>query len=219
MVRQGGYEYWDARAQIFDESTERITSRETETLINEWLLANVNEHDSALDLGCGTGRYAAVIAGSAARVIAADRSPAMLEEARKKLCKHDNVSLRQEDCLHTSFDNEFFDVVVMGNLLHIVRSPERVVKESFRLLKPGGRLLAVDYTSKGMRLSAVLRMMLTILTTWGLPSTDNRIVAPDTLRGMASAAGFEAVEAELIGPTVKAVCLNARKPDLGPNAV
>ena len=218
MARQGGYEYWDARARIFDKSTERIISEETEALIDEWLIAKVNAHDSVLDLGCGTGRYAAVIAGSAVRVVAADRSPAMLDEARKKLCGYDNVSLRKEEAFHTSFDDESFDVVVMGNLLHIVRSPEQVVEESFRLLKPGGRLLAVDYTSKGMSLLAVLRMMLTILTTWGLPSTDNRIVAPDTLRRMASAAGFEAVDAELMGPSVKAVCLNARKPDSGPNA-
>ena len=212
MARQGGYEYWDARAHLFDESTARITSKETEALIDEWLLAIVRTQDTVLDLGCGTGRYSAAIAGSVMRVTAADRSPAMLDAAMRKLHKYKNVSLQQEDCFHTSFRNASFDAVIMGNLLHIVRSPARVVGECFRLLKPGGRLLAVDYTSKGMRLPAVLRMMFTILTTWGLPSTDNRVVTPEMLKQLASNAGFEAVEAELLGPSVKAVCLCARKP-------
>ena len=67
--------------------------------------------------------------------------------------------------------------------------------------------------AKGMHLSAVLRMMVAILTKWGLRSADNRIVTPEMLRQMTSAAGFEAVEAELLGPSVKAACLSARKPD------
>ncbi len=211
MARLGGHEYWDARAHGFDRWNDKIVAEQTERLIDRWLRERLDADASLLDLGSGTGRYADVVAPAVARVTATDLAPKMLAEARRKLSRHDNVEVRQEDSYATSFANESFDIVVMGNLLHIVAEPERVLAEAHRLLRPGGRLLAIDYTSKGMALRHVARMAFTILRTWGLPSTDNRIVDPDGISAMAQAAGFRVVSCALIGPKVKAVVLDARR--------
>lgn len=215
MKRNGGWEYWEEKAADFDRWNEKIVGRETESLLDRWLLTKITKDDSVLELGCGTGRYSILIAETEAQLTSADQSPAMLEETRKKLAGLENVCVRREDCFDTSFTDSAFDVVFMGNLLHIVKTPENAVREAYRILKPGGKLLAIDYTSKGMSGMAIARMVFTILTTWGLPSKDNRAVAPEDLRQMAVAAGFEIREAELLGQSVKAVCLHAEKIEKG----
>ena len=211
MKRIGGWEYWEDKAANFDKWNEKIVGHDTEHLLDGWLLPKITTADSVLDLGCGTGRYSVVIADAAAHLTSTDQSPAMLEEARKKLAEFRNVNVQREDCFATSFADASFDVVFMGNLLHIVSLPEDVVKEAYRVLKPGGRLLAIDYTSKGMSLPALARMIFSILTTWGLPSKDNQVVTPESVSQMAANAAFKVIESNLMGSSAKAVCLHAEK--------
>ncbi len=211
MKRSGGWEYWEDKAANFDKWNERIVGKETESQLNSWLQTKISMDDSVLDLGCGTGRYSMIIAKTGAQLISADQSPAMLEETRKKLSDLGNTCVQREDCFDTSFMDSSFDVVFMGNLLHIVKSPEDAVREAFRILKPGGKFLAIDYTSMGMSGIAILRMIFTILTTWGLPSKDNRVLTPEDVSKMATDEGFTVKQAELMGPSTKAVCLHAEK--------
>ncbi len=211
MKRIGGWEYWERKAHSFDRWNTRITEPKTERLLDEWLQSKLGAGDSVIELGCGTGRYTTVIAKTVAQVVAGDQSPAMLLEAQKKTANFKNVSVQREDCFGTTFPDTSFDVVFMGTLLHIVQLPERAVAEARRLLKPGGRLLAIDYTSNGMTFFAIARMAIAILTTWGLPSKDNQVVSPEDIRRMVADAGLNVKTCELLGPSVKAVCLQAVK--------
>jgi ubiquinone/menaquinone biosynthesis C-methylase UbiE len=214
MARLRGYEYWDEKARSYDKWNEKIVGGgKTEELIDAWLLAQVHADDIVLDLGCGTGRYASVLAGAVAHVTAADMAPAMLEEAGKKLARFDNVSVQRQDCFRTSFGADTFDVLVLGNLLHVVTSPESVVREALRLLRPGGRLHTIDYTGSGMSPFALMRLMFRILTTWGLPSPDNQLVDTESMRRMVTDAGFQVTECVLLGDSTKAVCLQATRPE------
>ena len=83
MTRKGGHEYWEERATSFDELQRHITGEETDREIERWLLDKMEDGDTVLDLGCGTGRYTAIIVDSVRHVTAADMAPAMLDEARK----------------------------------------------------------------------------------------------------------------------------------------
>ncbi len=212
MARLGGYAYWNERAHLFDEATRRIVAEDTERLIDAWLLQRVTKDDEVLDLGCGTGRYADVLAPAVRRVIATDMAPRMLAEAEKKLQRHPNVSVQKADCYHCPFSAESFDVVVAGNLLHIVEAPKQVVREASRLLRPGGRLFAVDYTATGMRPLAVAKMLVAVLRNWGLPSRDNRNMSPAQIEALANGLDLEVRRCQLVGAGVKAVCLEARRP-------
>ncbi len=212
MTRKGGHEYWEERATSFDELQRHITGEETDREIERWLLDKMEDGDTVLDLGCGTGRYTAIIVDSVRHVTAADMAPAMLDEARKKLGDRNDVAVREEDCFNTSFEEGSFDAVLLANVLHIVSWPEWVMLEAFRLVRPGGHVLAIDYTGKGMSVWASLKMTLRYLRTWGMPPSTGRMLGPVELTDLAQRVGFEVEESTLLGAETKAACLHARKP-------
>ena len=210
--RQGGFQYWEDRAYRFAENQRSITGEDTEDCIDNWLSGKFQGNEHILDLGCGTGRYTGIIASMAGSVIAADRSPSMLEQARTVSENWKNITAQMEDCYTTSFSDELFDCVFLGNLLHIVAEPEKVMLEVFRIIRPGGSVIAVDYTGQGMRLAATLKMIIRYLRVWGLPPGTSQRLGTEELTALAESAGFQVRESILVGKDTKAACLEAQKP-------
>ncbi len=107
--------------------------------------------DSVLDLGTGTGRMLEMLAPQASRAVGLDVSPAMLGVARVNLdaagLRH--VQLRQGDAYALPSDLQGFDLVILHQVLHFLDDPGRAVREASRALKPGGRLLVVDFAPHG----------------------------------------------------------------------
>ncbi len=96
------------------------------------------------DLGCGTGQMSATIAPYVARVIAIDGSAEMLGAARARLQDQPNVDLRQGALESLPLDDAALDLALLSLVLHHQPDPARVLAESARALKPGGRVLIVD---------------------------------------------------------------------------
>jgi ArsR family transcriptional regulator len=96
------------------------------------------------DLGCGTGRVASVLAPFVARVVAVDSSAAMLQWARKRLRDHGNVDLRRGELEALPIDDERLDAAMLMLVLHHVPQPGAALREVARVLKPDGRVVAVD---------------------------------------------------------------------------
>jgi ubiquinone/menaquinone biosynthesis C-methylase UbiE/DNA-binding transcriptional ArsR family regulator len=107
--------------------------------------------DSVLDLGTGTGRMLQMLAGQASRAVGLDVSPAMLGVARANLDEAGlrHVQLRQGDVYALPPDLARFDLVILHQVLHYLDDPARAVREAARALKPGGRLLVVDFAPHG----------------------------------------------------------------------
>lgn len=103
--------------------------------------------ESVLDLGTGTGRILQVLAPKAHRAVGLDVSPAMLGVARSNLDEAGlrHVQLRQGDAYVLPSDLARFDLVILHQVLHYLDDPARAVREAARALKPGGRLLVVDF--------------------------------------------------------------------------
>jgi SAM-dependent methyltransferase len=103
--------------------------------------------DSVLDLGTGTGRMLEIVAPGTTRAVGLDVSPAMLGIARVTLdaagLRH--VQLRQGDAYALPADLNGFDLVILHQVLHYLDDPARAVREAARALRPGGRLLIVDF--------------------------------------------------------------------------
>lgn len=103
--------------------------------------------DSVLDLGTGTGRMLEMLAPGVPRAVGLDVSPAMLGVARVNLdaagLRH--VQLRQGDAYALPSDLNGFDLVILHQVLHFLDDPGRAVREAARTLRPGGRLLVVDF--------------------------------------------------------------------------
>jgi ArsR family transcriptional regulator len=96
------------------------------------------------DLGCGTGQMTAALAPFVHRVIAVDGSAAMLQAARKRLQGIENVELRRGDLEALPIDDARLDAATLALVLHHLPEPGRALTEVARVLKPGGRLLAID---------------------------------------------------------------------------
>lgn len=100
-----------------------------------------------LDLGTGTGRMLELLAPRADRAVGVDQSPPMLNLARTRLERAGlrNVQLRQGDIYALPLEGADYDLVIVHQVLHYLDDPGRAVREAARALRPGGRLLVVDF--------------------------------------------------------------------------
>lgn len=100
-----------------------------------------------VDIGTGTGRMIELFGTGATRSIGIDRSTEMLRLARVKLEEAgvEAVSLRQGDMYALPLPDGEADVVLLHQVLHYAQSPAAAIVEGARLLRPGGRLLIIDF--------------------------------------------------------------------------
>jgi ubiquinone/menaquinone biosynthesis C-methylase UbiE len=102
---------------------------------------------SLLDLGTGTGRMLELFGGAIERGLGLDLSLDMLLLARDRLERASlkNCSVRQGDLYDLPLANDSFDVVILHQVLHFLDDGARAIHEAARVLRPGGRLLVVDF--------------------------------------------------------------------------
>ena len=135
------------------------------------------EPKACLDLACGTGDIAALLASRGARVVGLDITHRMLQLARQR---RPNVAFVTGDMLGLPFGDARFDIVTTGYGLRNVPDLSAAILEIARVLKPGGMLLSLDFNKPA---NAFMRgVYLTYLTvvgsTLGLVLHGN----PDTYR-------------------------------------
>ncbi len=102
---------------------------------------------SLLDLGTGTGRMLELFGPEIERGLGLDLSLDMLALARARLdragLKH--CSVRHGDIYDLTLPRDSFDVVIIHQVLHFLDDSARAIAEAARVLRPGGRLLVVDF--------------------------------------------------------------------------
>jgi ubiquinone/menaquinone biosynthesis C-methylase UbiE len=100
--------------------------------------------ERALDAGTGTGALAFALAPHVAEVLAVDREPALLEQARLRAAAFPNVTLAEGDITQLDLVNGTFDLAGCARTLHHVRRPELAIAELTRVTRPGGHVLVID---------------------------------------------------------------------------
>src|SRR5436309_1251312 len=92
-------------------------------------------------------RHLELLAPLAERAVGIDQSPAMLAVARARLERAGlrNVQLRQGDIYAVPVERNGYDLVILHQVLHYLDDPGRALREAARVLRPGGRLLVVDF--------------------------------------------------------------------------
>ncbi len=152
--------------------------------------------ETVLDIGCGTGTLLYQILDNKPQVIATglDFSPKMLEVAREKLPKR--VELTQGDAEELPYKDKSFDLVVASDILRYITDPEKVVKEMYRVLKMGGKIILCDFCTINP-LRAVKNLFNPLSKEAGL-----RIYGEDEVKNFLSEAGFDFVNyTKVIGNT------------------
>ena len=131
-------------------------------------LSNFKEGEIGLDLCCGTGDLAIGLAKRGGVLVGMDLNRPMLLQAAARLAKRRDqcASLAQADALNLPFGNHSLDLVTVGYGLRNLGSIEDGLREITRVLKPGGRLLILDFGKPANRL---LRSAYYLYLAWILP--------------------------------------------------
>ncbi len=143
----------EAAAQFFKENAphwDRIRSLYVpETEVERAMLEAVEDRrlDDLLDIGTGTGRILQVFADRVRRGLGIDLSREMLSVARANLEKRNlrHCHVRQGDIYNLTVPQGSVDVVTIHHVLHFLDDPAAAIREAARTLRPGGRLLIVDF--------------------------------------------------------------------------
>lgn len=176
--------------------------------------AQIQSHHQVLDLAGGTGDLSALAAKqlSEGQVILADINNAMLSRGREKLVDQGVLNLVKYVQLNAEtlpFPNDHFHCIIMGFGLRNVTHQDKALEEMFRVLKPGGRAIILEF-SKTTSASLLGKLYdgysFNVLPTLGKIVCDDadsyRYLAesirkhPDqeTLKSLMEAAGFEKVD-------------------------
>ena len=116
--------------------------------------AKIKKGDVVIDLGSGAGNdcfIARADTGETGKVIGIDFTPAMISKARanaEKLSFH-NVEFRQGDIENMPVSADVADVVVSNCVLNLVPNKDAVIKDIYRVLKPGGHFSISDVVLVG----------------------------------------------------------------------
>ena len=105
-------------------------------------VADIRPGERALDLAAGTGDIAFAVAARGAKTIGLDITHRMLQLAR---AKSSAVTFITGDMISLPFASNSFDLVTTGYGLRNVPDLDAAIDEIARVLKPGGRLLSLDF--------------------------------------------------------------------------
>jgi len=141
--RRRSQEFFDRHARQWDDLARTLLPVPD---YRERLLEMVPGGGLLAEIGIGTGGLLSALAAKCSGVIGVDHSPAMLEEARRRLAQAGiaGMDLRLGEMAHLPISDGSVDCVLLNMVLHHAAAPAEVLSGIRRVLAPGGTLLLAD---------------------------------------------------------------------------
>ena len=136
--------FWDKVSGVYD-LFENIYNKSVYQSTGESVAKYIKNTDRVLECACGTGAISIFIAPVCKELLVTDYSVGMLKQAKKKLKNYDNIEYKMVDITDIEAEDNTFDVVVAGNVIHLLPDPQRAMRELTRVCKDGGRLVIPTY--------------------------------------------------------------------------
>lgn len=124
-------------------------------------LLRLSQGRRCLDIGCGVGEDTRAMAGAfGAEAVGIDVNPRMVEEAQSRSAGRPGVTFRVGDASSLPFPDASFDAGWVKRTLMHIAEPARVIAEMVRVIRPGGRVVAVEPDLEVVLLVEVTRKVL-----------------------------------------------------------
>jgi demethylmenaquinone methyltransferase / 2-methoxy-6-polyprenyl-1,4-benzoquinol methylase len=135
------------------------------------VLPPLRPESRVLDLGTGSAALLLLLRKSVAgSIVGLDRSGSMLAVARSKSAQLDGLALVRGDFLSLPFPDRSFEAITLGYALRYAIDTHRVLREVYRVLKPGGVVVCLDFGVPRNRLCRLgyVGYLLAFGTLWGV---------------------------------------------------
>lgn len=206
--------FWDkasakyAKAKIADEAAYQFTTNKTRNYLKP--------EDEVLEVGCGTGTTALLLADAVGHLTASDISGKMVEIGKGKAQAQNvtNVTFVRADVNDDVLAEKTYDAVLAHNMLHLLEDPASAIKKLHSLLKPGGLFISKTVTSFDASTPfkwRLLKLLLPVMQLVGYAPSTVHLMSQKELEGIITNAGFEIVESGKFPETALGVYVAARK--------
>jgi len=207
-------EFWDKLADKYSKKPVKDMESYNKTL--DFTRKHLSASDNVLEVGCGTGTTALLLAPSVKQIAASDISSRMIEIAREKAVTQgvENVRFDRATLFAEDLKKGSFDVVMAFNFLLLLEDIPGAVHRVHELLKPGG--LFISKTACLAEQSRLWSLLLAVMKPLGF-APFVRCLKVAELEDIITSTDLEIVETGFYPPSPPSRFIVARKSSRDPS--